>query len=40
MSTQGIASTNRLQELSMTKEKGQYTLGQTLGICLAAGAPM
>ena len=40
MSTQEITSTNRLQELSVTKEKGQYTLRQILGIWLAAGAPM
>src|SRR5512135_3447978 len=40
MSAQEITSTNKLQELSMIKEKGQYTLRQVLGIWLAAGAPM
>jgi membrane protease YdiL (CAAX protease family) len=40
MSTQEIISTNRLQELSITKEKAQYTFWQILGIWLAAGAPM
>jgi hypothetical protein len=32
MSTQEITSTNKLQEFSMTKAKGKYTLGQILGI--------
>ena len=40
MSTQEITSGNRLQELSISVGKGQYTLWQILGIWLAAGAPM
>ena len=40
MSAQEITSTNKLQEHSMIKEKGQYTLWQILGVWLAAGAPM
>jgi membrane protease YdiL (CAAX protease family) len=40
MSTQEITSTNKLQELSKSYEKNQYTLLQILGIWLAAGAPM
>jgi CAAX protease family protein len=40
MSTQGMTSTNNLQELSMSSKADQYTLWQILGIWLAAGAPM
>jgi membrane protease YdiL (CAAX protease family) len=40
MSTQELASTNTLQDLSTKSKKGQYTLWQTLGIWLAAGGPM
>jgi uncharacterized protein len=40
MSTQEITSGNKLQELSVSAGKGQYTLWQILGIWLAAGAPM
>jgi len=39
MSTQEIISTKELQEVS-TSAKNQYTLGQVIGIWLAAGAPM
>ena len=40
MSTQELTSTNNVQALSVTSEKGQYTLWQILGIWFAAGAPM
>jgi len=40
MSTQEVISTNNLQKLSTNSRKGQYTIWQTLGIWLAAGAPM
>jgi hypothetical protein len=40
MSTQELTTTNHLQELSVDDKKGQYTLWQTVGIWLAAGAPM
>jgi membrane protease YdiL (CAAX protease family) len=40
MSTQELTSTNKLQELSMKSEQGQYTLWQTLAIWLAAAVPM
>jgi CAAX protease family protein len=40
VSTQEIASTNNIREVSMNAEKGQYTLWQVLGIWLAAGTPM
>ena len=40
MSMQELTSTNKLQELSINSEKGQYTVWQILGICLAGGAPM
>jgi membrane protease YdiL (CAAX protease family) len=40
MSTQEITSTSKLPTRSMTREKGQYSLWQILGIWLAAGAPM
>jgi uncharacterized protein len=40
MLTQELASTNKLQELSMSSKKDQYTLWQILGIWLAGGAPI
>ena len=40
MSTQEITTGNKLQELSVSAGKGQYTLWQILGIWFAAGAPM
>ena len=40
MSTQEITPTNKLQELSTGKQKGQYTLWPILGIWLAAGTPV
>ncbi|MFN8443726.1 MAG: CPBP family intramembrane glutamic endopeptidase [Caldilineaceae bacterium] len=40
MTTQKIMSTYSAQTLSLNNEKDQYTLGQILGIWLAAGAPM
>ena len=40
MSTQEITSTNKLQELSKSNKKDQYTLWQVLGVWLVAGAPM
>lgn len=40
MSTQEIASSHNLQELSTTYEKGQYTLWQILGICALVSLPM
>lgn len=40
MSTQEITSRNKLQDLSISAGKGQYTLWKILGIWLAAGAPM
>lgn len=40
MSTQEITTGNKLQELSVSAGKSQYTLWQILGIWFAAGAPM
>jgi membrane protease YdiL (CAAX protease family) len=40
MLTQELASINKLQELSMSSKKDQYTLWQILGIWLAGGAPI
>ena len=40
MSTQEIASSYNLQELSTTYEKGQYTLWQILGIWALVSLPM
>ena len=40
MSTQAITSTNKLQELSMSSERGQYTLWQILGIWALVALPM
>ena len=40
MLTQEITSTSKLRTHSMTRESGQYSLWQILGIWLAAGAPM
>ena len=40
MSTQELISTNNVQKLSVDAKRAQYTLWQTLGIWLAAGAPM
>jgi membrane protease YdiL (CAAX protease family) len=40
MSTQELTSMNKMQTLSVDDRQGQYTLWQTLGIWLAAGAPM
>jgi membrane protease YdiL (CAAX protease family) len=40
MSTQEITSTNKLQKLSMSYEKNQYTLWQILGIWFLAALPM
>lgn len=40
MSMQEITAMNKLQPLSKSEKESQYTLGQILGIWLAAGAPM
>ena len=40
MSAQEATSMNNLQPLAINSKKDQYTLGQVLGIWLAAGAPM
>jgi membrane protease YdiL (CAAX protease family) len=40
MSTQEITSMNKLQKLSMSYEKNQYTLSQILGIWALAALPM
>jgi membrane protease YdiL (CAAX protease family) len=40
MSTQEITSMNKLQELSISSGKDQYTFWQVLGIWLAGSAPM
>jgi membrane protease YdiL (CAAX protease family) len=40
MSTQNNPPTNNLQERSIGREKGQYTIWQIFGIWLAGGAPM
>jgi uncharacterized protein len=40
MSTQAITSTKNLQELSMSSERGQYTLWQILGIWALVALPM
>jgi membrane protease YdiL (CAAX protease family) len=40
MSTQEITSTNKPQGLAKSSEKGQYTLGQILGIWALAALPM
>jgi hypothetical protein len=40
MSTQEITSTNKLQKLSMSYEKNQYTFWQILGIWALAAIPM
>lgn len=40
MSTQELTSINKYQDLSINSEKGQYTLGQILGIWLAVAVPM
>lgn len=40
MSTQELTSTNKLQELSMSSEEGQYTLRQILGIWALVALPM
>ena len=40
MSTQGIAATNQLQQVSTSRKTDQYTLWQILAIWFAAGAPL
>ena len=40
MSTQELTSTNNVQALSVTSEKGQYTLWQILGIWASVALPM
>jgi len=40
MSAQEATSMNNLQTLAINSKKDQYTLGQVLGIWLAAGTPM
>ena len=37
MSTQGIAATNQLQQVSTSRKADQYTLWQILAIWFAAG---